>query len=358
MRRSFGALLLGSSLLLGGSSIAAAATPEHVLDGEYRRDVALALDAAGHRHLVATSAEGDLWYATDRTGSWEAQRILGVGVPGSFVWSHPTIATDGKGRVHVAAVRDYVFDAPGSTGGIFYKTDKGRPRGDFGPRTRIAGPMMTSPSLKVVGGVRYLAYAKCACLPEQKSWPVFFKTDRSGSWQVERIRDRGADPALRVDGKGRARIAFSDRKGLRYTRARTNLGDLTMPVRIPGTEGRQGVPSLALDEAGRPHVAWASWSPTGPRVRYLKRTAAGWIAPRRLGAGVTTEISLDASGRPHVVFAWKKVIHRWLAAGAWKRTELTGSVDPLGVDIRAFGKRATVAWTQDDTPRGAWVVLD
>ncbi|CAN5799801.1 hypothetical protein BH23CHL8_BH23CHL8_27890 [soil metagenome] len=209
-----------------------------------------------------------------------------------------------------------------------------------------------------MGGVRYLAYAECACLPDQKSWPVFFKTDRSGSWQVERISDRGSDPALRVDAKGRARIAFSDRQGLRYTKARTKVGDFTTPVRIPVSEGLRGIPSLALDDAGRPHVTWSAWGPGASRVRYVKRTAAGWSAPLRLGTGVMTEISIDSSGRPHVVFAGNKVIHRWRAAGIWQRSEVTGAVQPLGVDIRAFGKRASIAWSLAANPQGVWVVRD
>ena len=147
MRHSVLILLLGAGLLSGTASVAAAA-PEVVLHGGFHRGVALALDPSGDRHLVAAKGGGDLWYATDRTGAWVTQRILAAEA-GSFVWSNPTIATDDDGRVHIAAVRDFIFDTPGATGGIYYRTDKGRPRGDFGPTVRIAPPMMTSPSLEI-----------------------------------------------------------------------------------------------------------------------------------------------------------------------------------------------------------------
>jgi hypothetical protein len=45
-------------------------------------------------------------------------------------------------------------------------------------------------------------------------------------------------------------------------------------------------------------------------------------------------------------------------AGAWERHVLAREVVVMGVDIRAYGKRATIAWAQDAPPRGVWVVRD
>lgn len=352
-RRTWCALTVGLALLLATVSGVSAAGPERVLSGDFHRGLALALDDAGHRHLVATSAEGHLWYATDRTGVWTRKRIL-RGEPGSFVWTNPTIATDDHGRIHVAAVRDHVFDTPGSTGGIYYKTDKGRPRGAFGPKVRIAPPMMTTPSLRVVDDVRYLAYARCACEPGREKVPVFFKTDRGGTWHVERVADRGFFPSMRVDRRGRARIAFSDRMRLRYTVARTRFGDFSPSVRIPGTVSVPGTPSLALDAAGRAHIAWATWA-VEPKALYVRKGASGWSTPRHLGRGHATRLSIDALGRPHIVVAGQKLVHRWLAKGDWKRHTIRSEDGISSVDIRAFGTRASIAWAQDVPPRGVWL---
>jgi hypothetical protein len=153
-------------------------------------------------------------------------------------------------------------------------------------------------------------------------------------------------------------MTFTARSGVRYTTARTRLGDFSAPSRIPGSGGSPGESSLVLDGGGRPHVAWTS-AVDGTRVRYSQRTTRGWSAPRALGPGLDAELSLDAQGRPHVVtegLAW--VRHRWLAGGTWHRRSIAGSIDPTDVDIRGFGIGASIVWAQLDTPHGVWIVRD
>jgi hypothetical protein len=371
---------LGSALLLGsatvtaagdpgtdsGSMDAAVATPIRALPGQHPFGMALALDTAGHRHLVASDLQGDLWYATDGGGSWQAEEVLrarwdaDAGWP-LWVWTSPAIAIDADGSVHVAAVRSSVMDTPGTSYGIYYITDQGRSTGNFGPRTKITGDGMASPSLRVVDGVRYLAFTRYLTYPGQKRVQLYFKTDRSGSWQTERIDDVAYAPSMRVASDGRAHIAYEDEKGLRYTRARTRTGGFTAPARIPGSKGKAGDVSLALDRADRPHVAWAAWRQS-KQVLYAKRTGAGWVVPRQVGTGWTAKLSLDAKDRPHVAFARgfgnSKVVHRWRAGGTWQLRTVVSGVDVGGVDIRAFGNGATIAWSQSSKPRGVWVVPD
>jgi hypothetical protein len=350
----------------GDVAAVATAAADRVLSGEFPFGMALALDAGGHRHVVASDKQGDLWYASDRGGAWEAQEILpapwdtDAGWP-LWAWTSPTIAIDTDGSVHVAVVRSSVGDTPGTTYGIYYTTDKGRAGGDFGPRTKITADGMSDPSLRVVDGVRYLAYSRYQSFPGQKVAPLFFKTDRGGAWQTERIDDWASAPSLRVASNGRAHIAYEDENGLRYTRARSRVGDFTIPARIPGSKGSAGEPSLALDSADRAHVAWAAWRES-QQVLYAKRTAAGWVAPRQVGTGWTAELSLDSGGRPHVVFARGfgkgKVVHRWLAGGDWRMRTMVSGANIDSVDMRAFGKGASIAWAQSTTPRGVWIVRD
>lgn len=335
--------------------IATAASPALVLSGDFSQGVALALDSGGHRHLVAGNLRGDLWYATDRTGAWTTKRLLS-GRKWWFAWSYPTIAMDEDDRVHVAAVK-WEWSTPSATGGIWYLTDAGRTRGDFGTATRIAGSMMTSPSLRVADGVRYLAYAKCECMPMQSRAPLYFRTDGSGSWVTERIANLAYDPSLRVDRDGLAHIVYSDRQGLLYAQASTRSGDFRTPARIPGSSGLDGTPSLALDTSGWAQIAWSTWK-RGHPVYYVKRTSAGWSAPLRLGNATMTELSIDASGQPHVVLGWSKVTHRWLAGGTWGSSVVASGVNPMDAAIRAFGTGATIAWSQDASPRGVWVARE
>jgi hypothetical protein len=336
--------------------VSAAASPARALSGRFPYGVDLALDRSGHAHIVATNADGDLWYVTDRSGAWLGRRIL-QGDDG-LAWAWPSIATDGRGRVHVAVVRQSISDTPSSTGGIWYVTDKGRPRGDFGPRRRIAGHMMTDPSLRVVDGIRYLAYSRCLCAPGDENAALYFKTDRRGSWTRERVADHGVWPSLRVGADGRARIVFKAPNGLRYTFARTRRGGFSASARIPGSGHGPAQPSLALDGSDRPHVAWVSRGDSD-RAWYARRSASGWSSPRDIGPGLKAELSLDERGRPHVVIkglTWVK--HRWLAGGTWRQHFVVDRIDPADVDLSAFGDGAIIAWSQYEIPRGVWVAHD
>jgi hypothetical protein len=125
-------------------------------------------------------------------------------------------------------------------------------------------------------------------------------------------------------------------------------------VRITGTNGLAGTPSLALDPSRREVVAWSTWKQGHP-VFFTQRTSAGWTTPERLGHGTSAELSIDASGRPHVAVGWAKVSHLWLSGGTWRSAILADDADPMDVAIRAFGSGATIAWAQDVAPRGVWV---
>jgi hypothetical protein len=340
----------------------AAQTPARILSGVHPYGISLALDAAGRRYIAASSRDGALWYATDRSGSWVTAKVLdGPTNPGDWAWVEPSIATDTDGSVHIAVVRATVDATPGSTNGISYITDKGRPSGDFGPRTRITNAGMTSPSLRVVEGVRYLAYTRCACSPGDRTAPLYFRTDRSGSWQVEKIAPYATLPSLRVATNGRAQIAYGDRKGLRWTQARSRMGDFTAPARIPGSLKGSGV-SLALDTSDRPHVSWVATGSGRDVIQYSRRVAGEWSTPKDLGPGFLTQLSLDSQDRPHVLFARDdqggKLVHRWRAAGVWQRSTISRGERISSIAIRAFGTHASIAWSQLTKPRGVFLTRD
>jgi hypothetical protein len=370
MRRASSFLVICALLLVGTSAAAAAelpaqagtpvrtaATPVLAISGRLTFGTDLALDADGHRHVVATSGRGDLWYATDRTGIWMSMRVLLGDTDGGLAWTRPSVAVDEQGRVHVAVVSECTDCAPSAMHGIWYVTDKGRARGTFGAPRRVAGDMMTDPSLRVIGGVRYLAYHRCLCGPGDTEAPLFFKTDRGGRWTKEKVTDYGVSPSLRVTADGQARIAYAGRHGLRYAAAKTRRGAFPAPARIPGTGGGDS-PSLALGSRGQPQVAWVRYDRRS-QVLYSRSTSAGWVTPRVLGPGRTVELSIDAAGRPHLISGTsQRVVHRLLRGGVWERHVIADGIRPDSVDIRAFGRRASIAWTQEDMPRGVWVTRD
>jgi hypothetical protein len=325
-----------------------------VLPGEfYGTD--LALDGDGHRHITATDGGGHLWYATDRSGAWVSGIILRGG-SGARAYEQPSIALDVHGRVHIAVV---------DGNGIWYVTDQGRARGDFGTRRRVAGPMTEGPSLRVQDGVRYLAYhrafdtatgSSAGSASRLPGVPLFFKTDRGGTWTREIIASYGYAPSLRVGADGRARIAYIGVGGVRFVEARTPLGRFKRSVRVAGSTGADQV-SLALGARGQPQLAWTQYRDYS--AWYARRSRHGWPPPRLLGRGGVVESSIDARGRPHVAFATPtRVVHRWRGRDGWERRVVASGVKALFVQIRAYGRGASMAWSQRDVPRGIWVLRD
>ena len=97
----------------------------------------------------------------------------------------------------------------------------------------------------------------------------------------------------------------------------------------------------------------------GERILYSRRRDAGWLAPRILGPGREVELSVDAAGRTHAVSGTaSRVVHRWLTRGGWVRRVVAEGITPDSVDIRAFGRGASLAWATQDDGRGVWVVED
>jgi hypothetical protein len=71
------------------------------------------------------------------------------------------------------------------------------------------------------------------------------------------------------------------------------------------------------------------------------------------------ELSLDAVGRPHLVIgSAERVVHRWRGRDGWVRRVIADGIHLQSVDIRAFGRRASIAWSQTDLPRGLWIARD
>jgi hypothetical protein len=351
-------------------------SPELVATGDFS-SVAMALDADGHRHIATGEVtiptdemfdagarmSGSLWYMTDRDGSWAVQTLLESSGPG-LGWTDPSIAVDDDGSVHIAVVDDHIGSTPDTTEGIFYLTDKDRAPGDFGSPVRVAHADMADPSLAVVDGARYLTYHKVSRLGEPPPpAPVFFKTDRSGSWVSHRLADHGGAPMVRVDPTGRAHIIYeaatSDGldSSLRYVQVDPETGEPSNSKRIPGTRDLWYSSVLALGPSGQPHVAWE----TSDDIAWSKRTADGWSRPEMLGVRRPGSLSLDvdSTGQPHVVFegrgdAGRAIIHAQRGAGRWPRSVIGDGGDWANVTSAATDSEIVAAWVPGEEGGGLW----
>ncbi len=97
-------------------------------------------------------------------------------------------------------------------------------------------------------------------------------------------------------------------------------------------------PSVAIDPAGLPVIAFHDWDNIGSAIRVARRVAGGWVQERvtdddEVVTGSPTSIALDPDGRAHVVYRARAgfgvtPVHREQRAdGSWLRTavELGGA---------------------------------
>ena len=178
-------LLVAPATTLAGPAPAAVPAglpaPTLVKAGSFS-ELAEVVDSTGAIHIAAANDQ-DVWYLTDRTGSWTAKKVFAhTASPGGHLWGQPTIALDDQDRVHIAATR---FPYGAGDIGIFYATDKGHPRGTFGTPTRIAADGNGEPQLKVYKGHLFLVDVRNWCCVGDGT--VVRRTHWTGSWTTATI---------------------------------------------------------------------------------------------------------------------------------------------------------------------------
>lgn len=372
MRRMFAVLaMVVAAILLSAASVAGSAgpprtpaesvapaawsTPVRALAGSFD-ELSEVVDSQGHVHIAVTG-NGNLWYVTDRTGTWTHTRVLsessGVG------YAMPSIALDEQDRVHIAAMR---IHGEGDRG-IWYLTDRGRTRGTFpASPTRIAPNGNGEPVLRASNGHLFLVDVKDWCCVG--SGVVQLRTNVTGTWTVSTIGP-GDEPSFRLGTDGRARVAYlgDDGQSIWYAAASTATGhfhrqQIPSPATSTADSRTEARPLLALTTSNQPRVAWEHFASGGTDVRYSWRTSSGWHAPMTVASGrpivYTIGFDVDTHGRPNVAIGGTSIHVRVLSPGVWHSTTVTSSSDVADLVLRrALGGHSVAAWTDHDG--GVWV---
>jgi hypothetical protein len=319
-------------------------TPKRVLKGDVE-GVAMAIAAGGKLHLAVTGTPG-LWYATNRSGAWTASLIL-KSKGTRWGYTHPSIAVDEHGRVHIAFTRLCRGATCGmeSSDGVFFVTDLGRAAGTFPAPTRI-GPQGTgSPDLRVLSGRRYLAYDLSGLGTEPQLW---LATYASGHWVRRHLPFRGASPSLRVTAGGGIRIACIDgdaqhgQTGVGYLSAPSATGTFAhRTIRSQVTDAEP--PELALTSSNAPVAIWRE--PSGAGIMWARQVGGSWTAPAALGPDARAyALTIDAADLAHVV-AGSTGLGEWILGGGSR--VISATTRPWSVATRAAFGHIHAAWTDD-----------
>ncbi len=239
----------------GGSSW----TIETIADAEVldaSTGIGLALDSADHAHAAYFDfTAGDTRYATNASGTWAAQTIEHLGLfttPGAATDEWVGLALDAGGHAHVS----YLDWHNGYS--ARYATNLS---GAWVKETSAPSTGWTPvPIALAASGEAYVAYSFLQ--------PLKLATNASGAWVVQTL-DQGqiGSPSIAVDGAGKYHIAYGtvgsgQNMEVKYG---TNVSGNWTVVTVDSYTGigaGTANPSLALDGNGRPHLS--SWDPNDP----------------------------------------------------------------------------------------------
>ena len=306
-----------------------------------------------HYHVqIAVTGGGNLYYATNRTGSWTHRRVLTK--TSSFSYGQPSIAVDENDRVHIAVMR---FPNGEGGDGIWYVSDVGRNPGTFpSSPSKIAPDTDGEPVLKASHGHLFLVDVNGWCCVGDGT--VQLRTNVSGSWTVSSV-GTGQEPSFRLGADQRAQVVFDrndTQPGIYYGRASSPTGGFTT-ARLAGTSDHDLQPLLALDTNHQPWISWRHFSNDSLNVIAQHHTQSGWHSPKVAVSGISAEnivgFDVDSLGRPNVAYGNVAIRERVLKSGTWHPSTVANAAYPRALVLRrSLDGEVIVAWTSDS---GVWV---
>ncbi len=311
----------------------------------------LAIDGSGRVHIAFTRGAG-IYYGTNASGSWTPSRVTV-----NFGDSCPSLDTDNDNIVYVA------FQRTGAGSGVHSMDNT------TGKWVKSAGPVLPGaacPSLALDSGARVHIAASIGAdpwtgdvEPAEFRWEIAYATNAPGSWTrptVLGIGDGGL--SLDVDGDRKAHVAFGsyDTDELLYATNRSGLWAVTSIA--SGTFNP--LPSVAVDGAGKAHVAYAGGDRLGANagIYYATNQSGGWVRTRVTSGGHgAPALALDASGRVHITFGRSEqgptaspgIYYATNQSGGWVTTRVTTDAldEAPSLAIDGSGK-AHIAFTRAD----------
>ncbi len=284
---------------------------DHITDNRTGSLMSLALDAAGNAHVSYQEPSG-LGHLYGDGSAWTDEQVApGIGsIVIVATGRHNSLALDAAGRPRVAYCG---YNAPDPCLNYASWNDALGQWDIQQPLAGTPGPAGEYPSLALdAAGSPHISYMNTNDDYEDL---VYLYRDGSG-WLSQVVDDRlvmGLHTELKLDASGRPHIAYtvvaSTPQGSAYAltyAAWTGSAWLTQTV-APSVW--QDNFSLALDAAGRPHIAYTpygAYEDAVPTYAYLE--GASWLTrtidgPDCSGAGGGLALALDAAGVPHIAYS-------------------------------------------------------
>jgi hypothetical protein len=226
--------------------------------------------------------------AIQRSDTWRIQRL-----PGDSGSPRPSVAVDNLGAYHLAWRTGEFF----GQGVLRYaKIENGVWSEEI--VDDVQGGTSDASIAVDSGGNPHIVYA-----PELAGLPMRYARWDGAAWRKEDIALRGGilSPSLVLDTADRPHVAYIVDGGGEVDYATRSRGTWTIETVDTVSPNQTLATSLALDSRGRPHVAYDELFDEG--INYAVKTRAGW-STKRVDAGQrwTPSLVLDSEDNPHMVF--------------------------------------------------------
>jgi hypothetical protein len=272
--------------------------PVQIYDGNYS-EPSLAVDAHGFAHVVARGDTG-IWYLTNRSGSWTRERLTTDYVQDGIQYRAiaPLITIDrsvGKLVVVYGLLAD-VECLPGCPPTLEYITRTGS--NWSAARSIPTSPSCCGPlSIAARGGDIAIAGLDDRVTPRNGETLRIVYLHKADGWSVHRVAGGGnassfGPPSLALDRAGRPRIAFQRNDHMKFAKGATTSGTFTIET-VATVSGAR--PSLALDPQDRPMIVWAAGDGT-----HFARRAGDWSSALVMPGRFDARLVVDGDGA-HVV---------------------------------------------------------
>ena len=363
----------------GGNDDITAGEGDDIVDGGLGDD---RIQGEGGSDLIVGSGNHDILYGHSETGTGDDGEVDYL--YGDF--ATVSIASEsGQDRLYGGAGNDLLFGEggddfidPGSGSGdaVDYGADEGAVPSDFVPPTPTPDPVVQSPDET---NPRAEAF-----LPEGAADPGRWgELARSATGSgLSSVPGLSFDPDLTVDGSGAVYLTWADGRVGRFeiylarysAGAWEQLAGSAEQGGISDSAGSSQQPSITLDDAGRPIVAWTehSWSESGGSSSDVLAARFDPSANGGLGGWVALGSSLDPGGvsgtgsaeSPVLVYMTAGPVLAWIdrsggvaqvlasrfTGTAWESlgTVSDPSSDAGDLALATDGTKTAAAWFQED----------
>jgi len=292
----------------------------------YSGDRSLAIDSAGKLHTVYYSNESnDLWYASNKTGSWKTE-VVDTASADVGIW--PSVAADAQGAVYIA----YGDTAAGQ----IRLAQRAAGATTWQETTVHSGASPGHNSLTIDGAAKLHLSFKAAD-------KLYYATGTPGGMAVTQVDEDatsggvGFHSSLALDQQGKVHIAHGRAASVDQLRYTTNVGGSwvsSAPASSVVTSNHGAFASIAVGPTGQlyiTHTNTTAYGATQGTLYLTHDTGSGWTTEvvaggAKPGDGTFSAILLDSQQNLHVAYrdpGVNKLRHGFRStAGSWTFKDL------------------------------------